>query len=288
MSRPRPSPPARLLYEPLLRAGLAEDLGTAGDLTTDAIVDVGATAHAAIVARADGIAAGVAIAGETFALLDPDVVATACVADGDAVMRGTVLATVAGPARAILTGERVALNLLGRMCGVATATARFVAAVGNHPARIVPTRKTTPGLRALERYAVRAGGGTDHRFGLADGVLIKDNHIAAAGGITAAVDRARHRVGHMVAIEVEVDTLDQLDEAVGLPITAVLLDNMTPDELAEAVARTPDGIVTEASGGITLETVPRVAATGVDLISVGWLTHSAPALDVGLDVVAPA
>ena len=280
------SPPARLLYEPLLRAALAEDLGTAGDLTTDAIIDAGATARAAIVARRDGVAAGVGIAGETFALLDPDVTVGTCVPDGDHVRHGTVLATVAGPARAILTGERVALNLLGRLCGIATATAMFVTAVGDHHARIVPTRKTTPGLRMLERYAVRAGGGADHRFGLADGVLIKDNHIAAAGGITAAVDRARRRVGHMVAIEVEVDTLDQLDEAVALPITAVLLDNMTPDTLAEAVARTPDGIVTEASGGITLETVPRVAAAGVDLISVGWLTHSAPALDIGLDITA--
>lgn len=287
MSRRRTlSRPARLLYEPLLRAALAEDLGTAGDLTTDAIIDAGATARAAIVARHDGVVAGVGIAGETFALLDPDVTVRACVPDGDDVGRGTVLATVAGPARAILTGERVALNMLGRLCGIATATATFVAAVGDHRARIVPTRKTTPGLRVLERYAVRAGGGADHRFGLADGVLIKDNHIAAAGGITAAVDRARRRVGHMVAIEVEVDTLDQLDEAVALPIAAVLLDNMTPDTLAEAVARTPDGIVTEASGGITLETVPRVAAAGVDLISVGWLTHSAPALDVGLDITA--
>ena len=287
MSRRRAlSPPARLLYEPLLRAALAEDLGTAGDLTTDAIIDPGATARAEIVARRDGVAAGIGIAGETFALLDPDVTVRAGVPDGDDVGPGTVLATVAGPARAILTGERVALNVLGSLCGIATATATFVAAVGDHPARIVPTRKTTPGLRMLERYAVRAGGGADHRFGLADGVLIKDNHIAAAGGITAAVDRARRRVGHMVAIEVEVDTLDQLDEAVALPIAAVLLDNMTPDALAEAVARTPDNIVTEASGGITLETVPRVAAAGVDLISVGWLTHSAPALDVGLDVAA--
>jgi nicotinate-nucleotide pyrophosphorylase (carboxylating) len=152
----------------------------------------------------------------------------------------------------------------------------------------VPTRKTTPGLRALERSAVRAGGGADHRFGLADGVLIKDNHIAVAGGITAAVDRVRRRAGHMVVVEVEVDTLAQLDEAVALPVDAVLLDNMTLDELAEAVARTPDGIVTEASGGVTLETVPQVAATGVDLISVGWLTHSAPALDVGLDFTVSA
>lgn len=283
MSGPGAAPLLPLLYEPLLLAALAEDLGTAGDLTTDAVVAPDATADAAIVARDAGTAAGVGIATAAFRLLDPGVVVTCCVADGDAVTPRTVLATVTGPARAILTAERVALNLLGRLCGVATATARFVAAVGGHPARIVPTRKTTPGLRALERFAVRAGGGADHRFGLSDGVLVKDNHIAVAGGITAAVEQVRRRAGHMVVVEVEVDTLAQLDEAVALPIDAVLLDNMTTDALAEAVARTPDGIVTEASGGVTLETVPQVAASGVDLISVGWLTHSAPALDVGLD-----
>jgi nicotinate-nucleotide pyrophosphorylase (carboxylating) len=279
-----PLPP--LLYEPLLRAALLEDLGTAGDLTSDAIVGRDTVIEAAIVARDAGTVAGVEIATDAFRMLDPDIVVTCCVDDGDTVGGGAVLARVSGPARGILSAERVALNLLGRMCGIATATASYVAAVGVHPTRIVPTRKTTPGLRALERHAVRAGGGADHRFGLADGILIKDNHVAVAGGITTAVEWARHRAGHMVAIEVEVDTLAQLDEAVGLPIDAVLLDNMTIDELAEAVARTPDGIVTEASGGITLDTVAQVAATGVDLISVGWLTHSAPALDVGLDITA--
>ncbi|HSJ43382.1 MAG TPA: carboxylating nicotinate-nucleotide diphosphorylase [Euzebyales bacterium] len=288
MSARRAAPLPPLLYESLLRAALAEDLGTAGDLTTDAIVDPDATASAAIVARSGGTAAGVGIATAGFHLLDPGVVVTCRAADGDAVGPGTVLATVTGPARAILTAERVVLNLLGRLCGIATATARFVAAVGDHPARIVPTRKTTPGLRVLERSAVRAGGGADHRFGLADGVLIKDNHIAVAGSITEAVERVRRRVGHMVFVEVEVDTVAQLDEAVASTIDAVLLDNMTTDELAEAVARTPDGIVTEASGGVTLESVPQIAATGVHLISVGWLTHSAPALDVGLDVTASA
>lgn len=282
------APLSPLLYEPLLQSALAEDLGTAGDLTTDAVVDVDMTAEATIVARTGGTTAGVGAATSAFRLLDPGVVVTRCAADGDVVGPGAVLATVAGPARAILTAERVALNLLGRLCGIATATARFVAAVGDHPARIVPTRKTTPGLRALERAAVRAGGGADHRFGLADGVLIKDNHIAVAGSVTAAVARVRRRVGHMVVVEVEVDTLAQLDEAVRLPIDAVLLDNMTTDELADAVARTPEGIVTEASGRVTLESVPQVAATGVDLISVGWLTHSAPALDVGLDLTATA
>lgn len=280
------TPPLRLLYEPLLRAALAEDLGTAGDLTTDAIVAATATADAEIVARTAGRVAGLTVATTTFGLLDPAVTVEHCVPDGAPVAAGTVLANVRGAARAILTGERVALNVLGRLCGIATATALLVDAVGDHPARIVPTRKTTPGLRLLERYAVRAGGGVDHRFGLDDGVLIKDNHIAVAGSITTAVDRARRRVGHMVKVEVEVDTLDQLGEAADLAIDAVLLDNMTPAELAAAVARTPDRIVTEASGGVTLDSVPAIAATGVDLISTGWITHSAPALDVGMDFAA--
>lgn len=288
MSELSPTPPQRLLYEPLLRAALAEDLGTAGDLTTDAIVAATATADAAIVARTSGRAAGLTVATTTFGLLDGTVAVEHCVPDGAVVAAGTVLAYVRGSARAILTGERVALNVLGRLCGIATATALLVEAVGDHPARIVPTRKTTPGLRLLERYAVRAGGGVDHRFGLDDGALIKDNHIAVAGSITAAVERARRRVGHMVKIEVEVDTLAQLDEAAGLAIDAVLLDNMAPDTLAEAVRRVPAGIVTEASGGVTLDSVPAIAATGVDLISTGWVTHSAPALDVGMDFTASA
>ncbi|MBW3605843.1 MAG: carboxylating nicotinate-nucleotide diphosphorylase [Actinobacteria bacterium] len=270
-------------YEPVLRAALLEDLGTAGDLTTDAVVGSDAMAEGALVARTAGRAAGIDIATATFALLDPDVTVDVEVADGDDVDPGEVLATVRGRARSILTGERVALNVLGHLSGVATTTAQLVAAASGHRARIVPTRKTLPGLRALQRYAVRVGGGVDHRFGLDDGVLIKDNHIAVAGGVTAAVERARARIGHMVKVEVEVDTLAQLDEAVGQPIDAVLLDNMPTATLAEAVQRTPGHIVTEASGGITPETAPAVAATGVDLISVGWLTHSARALDVGLD-----
>jgi nicotinate-nucleotide pyrophosphorylase (carboxylating) len=277
------TPPRPLHYEPLLRAALAEDLGDAGDLTTDAIVAADATASAAVVARASGRIAGVGISTAAFTLLDPAVTVTVAVEDGTDVAAGTVLATVQGPARALLSAERVALNLLGRMCGVATATASLVAAVAGHPARIAPTRKTTPGLRGLERYAVRAGGGADHRFGLFDGVLIKDNHIVAAGGITPAVERARSQVGHMVKVEVEVDTLEQLDEAVKLDIDAVLLDNMTTVDLATAVARVPEPIITEASGGIDLRTAAAVAATGVDLISAGWITHSAPALDVALD-----
>lgn len=283
MSRPTPLRPVQ--YLDVLRTALVEDLGTAGDLTTDAIVGAAATAEAALVARRPGRVAGVDVAAATFALIDPAVEVTPGVADGDDVAAGRALATVRGPARAVLTGERVALNVLGRLCGIATATAELVAAVGDHPARITATRKTTPGLRALERYAVRVGGGVDHRFGLDDGVLIKDNHLAIAGGITPAVRRARARAGHMVRIEVEVDTLEQLDEALALEVDAVLLDNMAPDALAEAVRRVDGRATTEASGGITGDTVAAVAASGVDLISVGWLTHSAPALDVGLDVV---
>ena len=275
-----------LQYEPLLRDALSEDLGTAGDLTTDAVVDPGATAHGALVARAAGRVAGVDIAAAAFGVLDPGAAITVLVDDGTDVDAGTTLATVAGSARALLSAERVALNLLGRLCGVATATAALVAATAGHRARIVPTRKTTPGLRALERYAVRAGGGADHRFGLGDGVLIKDNHIVVAGGITPAVARARDRVGHMVRIEVEVDTLDQLDEVLALGVDAVLLDNMTLDRLRDAVARVDGAMVTEASGGVVPTTVRAVAATGVDLISTGWMTHSAPALDVGLDFTA--
>ena len=279
--------PHRLQWEPLLRAALSEDLGTAGDLTTAAVVAPDAIARAAVVARRPGRVAGIDIATASFTLLDPRVQVAVVTGDGDDAAGGDVLATVLGPAHALLTGERVALNLLGRLCGIATATANLVAAVTDHRARIVPTRKTTPGLRALERYAVRAGGGVDHRFGLHDGILIKDNHIQVAGGITEAVRRARGHAGHMVKVEVEVDTLDQLDEVLGLDVDAVLLDNMAPPVLRDAVARVDGALVTEASGGIDPATVTAVAATGVDLISTGWITHSAPALDVALEV-APA
>jgi nicotinate-nucleotide pyrophosphorylase (carboxylating) len=277
------TPPHPLQYEPLLRAALLEDLGTAGDLTTDAIVTPGTTASGTIVARAPGRVAGVGIACAAFTLLDQDVEVSIAVDDGTTVERGTVLATVTGPARALLSAERVALNLLGRLCGIATATAALTAAVAGHRARIVPTRKTTPGLRTLERYAVRAGGGADHRFGVHDGILIKDNHLLVAGDIATAVKRAREHAGHMVKIQVEVDTLDQLDAALAVGVDAILLDNMPPATLAEAVDRVDGAAVTEASGGIDPTTVAAVAATGVDVISSGWITHSAPALDVALD-----
>lgn len=276
--------PHPLLYEELLRRALLEDLGRAGDLTTDAIIPAEMQASARIVARDAGCVAGMGIAGAAFTLLDPRVSVEIAVPEGAWVNGGTTLARVAGPARTILTAERTALNLLGRLCGIATATRGIVDAVAGHRAQVVCTRKTTPGLRALEKYAVRAGGGANHRFGLDDAVLIKDNHIALAGGIGPALARVRGAVGHMVKVEVEVDTLAQLDEALALGVDALLLDNMPRDLLAEAVGRVAGRAITEASGGITPATAAALASTGVDLLSVGWLTHSAPALDLGLDV----
>ena len=278
----------RLLWEPIVRAALVEDLGRAGDITTDAIVPAGRTATAYVVARADGVVAGVEPSLAAFTLYDPTVRVDAHVGDGACVRRGDRIATIDGPARALLTAERTCLNLLGHLSGIATATRHVVAAAAPHGAAIVDTRKTTPGLRALEKAAVRAGGGANHRFGLDDAVLIKDNHIAVAGGITAAVQAARTHAGHLVKIEVEVDSLAQLDEALGLPVDVVLLDNFTPDALHEAVRRVrakahARPILTEASGGIRPDDVAAVAAAGVDLISMGWLTHSAPNLDVALD-----
>lgn len=276
-----------LLYEDVVRRALAEDLGLAGDVTSDAVLDAELRAEAVVVARAAGRLAGLLPAMAAFRLLDPAVEVEAHRADGEDVAAGDVLATVRGAARAILGAERTALNLLGHLCGVATATRTLVAAAAPHGARVVCTRKTTPGLRALEKYAVRAGGGSNHRFGLDDAVLVKDNHRALAGGLRNAVERARRGVGHMVKIEVEVDSLAQLEEALGLPVDAVLLDNMDLDTLAEAVRRVraaPRRVLTEASGGITPATAAAVAATGVDMLSAGWLTHSAPALDVALDI----
>ena len=284
-------PPFPITYEPLLLRALEEDLGRAGDLTTDAVVPPGATARAALVARQAGRIAGLPMAARVFSLLDPGTHTEILLPDGGDAEADQVLARVSGAARAILTGERTALNLLGHLSGIATATRDLAAAVGDHPARIVCTRKTTLGLRALEKYAVLAGGGGNHRFGLDDAVLIKDNHRVLAGGVTAAVERARRRAGHLVKVEVEVDTLAELAEALSAGVDAVLLDNMDPSTLAEAVlrcrehaARGGGRVVTEASGGITPQTVRQVAASGVDLISVGWITHSAPALDVALDV----
>lgn len=277
------TPLPRVMLEPLVRMALLEDLGRAGDLTTDAIVPPDAHASMALMARQHGVVAGLELAVLAFGLIDPAVAVETRVPDGGIVLPGTVIALVRGPARGVLTAERTALNFLSHLSGIATATRSVVEAVRDYPTRIVCTRKTTPGLRAVEKYAVRAGGGSNHRFGLDDAVLIKDNHVAIAGGVRQAIERARASVGHLVKIEVEVDTLEQLREAMAVGVDAVLLDNMSPAMLAEGVAIVAGRAVTEASGRISPETAPAVAASGVDLISIGWLTHSVPVLDIGLD-----
>ncbi len=282
---PPPAPLDRLLWEPLLRAALAEDLGRAGDLTTDAIVPAALTARARLVARKAGRIAGLPMALAVFDLLAPGFTVRVERAEGSDVEAGTTLALISGPARALLTGERTALNLLGHLSGIATATRAAVAATAGTRAQVVCTRKTTLTLRALEKYAVRVGGGRNHRFGLDDAILIKDNHRVIAGGVTAAIERARGYAGHLVKIEVEVESLAQLDAALAAGVDVVMLDNMGLEEMAAAVARVAGRALTEASGGITPDGVAAVAATGVDLISLGWLTHSAPNLDVALDVV---
>jgi nicotinate-nucleotide pyrophosphorylase (carboxylating) len=274
----------RLLYEDIVRAAIREDLGAAGDLTTDAIVTPEHRSPGTLVARAAGRLSGVEPAILAFALLDPGIAVSGCLSDGQDVETGMVIARLDGSTRALLTAERTALNLLGHLSGVATVTRGIVRAVANWPARIVCTRKTTPGLRALEKAAVRHGGGSNHRFGLDDAVLIKDNHLAVAGSVREAVERVRRSVGHMVKVELEVDTLDQLEEALAIGVDAVLLDNMDVETLSAAVRMARGRALTEASGGITPATAPQVAATGVDMISIGWLTHSAPSLDVALDV----
>lgn len=277
------NPLSPLLYEPLVRMALLEDLGRAGDITTDAIVPAEQRASLKLRARQHGVIAGLDVARCAFRVVSPDVRMEIVRPDGSPVAPGDAIATISGPARALLTGERVTLNFLCRLSGVASATASLVSAVKRTKAQIVCTRKTTPGLRALEKYAVRAGGGGNHRFGLDDAVLIKDNHIAIAGGIKAAITRAKAHAGHLVKIEVEVDTLAQLEQALTLGVDAVLLDNMTPAELETAVGMISGKAISEASGRITVETAPAIAAAGVDLISVGWITHSSAALDIGLD-----
>ena len=281
----RPAPPPTAAVDEILRRALHEDLGEAGDLTSAALVDHDTRFEGRIVARSPGTIAGLDAGLRVFGLLDGRVDVKTLSADGEAVGAATVLAEVTGSARSILTGERTCLNLLGHLSGIATATRDLVEAVAGTGARVADTRKTTPGLRALEKYAVRCGGGVNHRFGLGDAVMIKDNHIAASSSIADAVARARAAVGHTVVVEVEVDHVDQVDEAVAAGADVILLDNMTPDELREAVGRVEGRAVTEASGSITMSTAAEIAATGVDVISVGWITHSAPRLDVALDVL---
>lgn len=273
-----------ILYEDLVRRALAEDLGRAGDLTSDACLPPDLQGEAKVVVRRAGRIAGLDASLAAFRILDPAAETVAHRRDGEDAEAGAVIATVRGPARVLLSAERTALNLLGRLCGIATVTRDLVAVVAPHGAQVVCTRKTTPGLRALEKYAVRCGGGANHRFGLDDAVLIKDNHRALAGGLTPAVERARRHVGHLVKIEVEVDSLEQLREALDLGVDVVLLDNMSLDMLRAAVEMAKGKAITEASGGIRPDTAAAIAATGVDLLSVGWLTHSAAALDVALDI----
>ncbi len=272
-----------ILVEQAVAAALAEDLGLAGDITTEATIPPQATARGVFAARKPGVVAGLAVAAAAFRRLDPAVRMDVRVPDGSRIDAKAVVARVSGNARALLTAERVALNFLGRMSGIATLTRAYVDRIAGTKAEIIDTRKTTPGLRAFEKYAVRAGGGMNHRVGLFDAVLIKDNHIVVAGGVGPAIEAARARAGHMVKIEIEVDTLEQLDEVLTHRIDAVLLDNMTPDQLREAVRRVAGRVITEASGGVSLDTVRAIAEAGVDLISVGALTHSAPVLDLGLD-----
>ncbi|MCP3964621.1 MAG: carboxylating nicotinate-nucleotide diphosphorylase [bacterium] len=289
-SHPPSSPVPRLypvIYERLVRDALTEDLGRAGDLTTDAIVPPDLRATGRIRARRAGRVAGLDVALTAFRILDPAVEWEVHAGDGSDVEAGATLAVVRGLARELLSAERTALNLLGRLCGIATTTRDLVRAVAESGARVACTRKTTPLLRALEKYAVRVGGGSNHRYGLDDAVLIKDNHRELAGGAAAAVERARRHAGHLVKIEVEVDGLEELEELFELGVDAVLLDNMDPETLRRAVGIVAGRAITEASGGITPETAAFVAASGVDLLSVGWLTHSAPVLDVGFDLDPP-
>jgi nicotinate-nucleotide pyrophosphorylase (carboxylating) len=276
-------PLPQIMVEPQVRAALLEDLGRAGDLTTDTIVPASARTRCALMARQPGVVAGLDYAMTAFRLIDPAIEVQVERPDGTRLQPGDLIATVNGPARGVLTAERVALNFLCHLSGVASATRSIADAIVGTKARVCCIRKTMPGLRAAQKYAVRVGGGSNHRFGLDDAVLIKDNHIAIAGGVRTAIERARAGVGHLVKIEVEVDTLAQLEEALSLRVDAVLLDNMGPDMLRQAVAMVDGRAITEASGRIRVETAPAIAAAGVDLLSVGWLTHSAPALDIGLD-----
>lgn len=272
------------LVNPAVNAALREDLGLAGDITTQACIPASKIVNGSIKARSNGVIAGIDLARAAFektgvsGCIDVNRLDGAVVAPGDCVINLT------GSAQAILTAERVALNYLGHLSGIATATNNLVTAVEGTKARIACTRKTTPGLRAFEKHAVRAGGGINHRFGLFDAVMIKDNHIVAAGGIRAALEAVRRRVGHTVKIEIEVDTLDQLDDALAGGPDIILLDNMKPDALHQAVQKINGRAIVEASGNVTVATVRAIAETGVDVISSGWITHSAPTLDLGLDL----
>jgi nicotinate-nucleotide pyrophosphorylase (carboxylating) len=270
-------------YVEIVGRALSEDLGVIGDITSEACIPETAESDAVFVGRADGVVAGLEVAAYVFEALDPSLSFTPMLADGDQVASGDRIARVSGRTRSILSGERTALNLLGRMSGVATATSVLVQAVSGTGVRISDTRKTMPGLRAIDKHAVRVGGGMNHRFGLYDAILIKDNHLAAIGDIPAAVAAARASVGLGVVIEIEVENLDQLARVIETDADRVLLDNMGPELLGQAVDMVGGRLTTEASGGVTVDNVRLLAETGVDIISVGWMTHSAPQLDIALD-----
>ena len=275
-----------LLVEQAVRAGLLEDLGRAGDITTDAVIPKGARAVCTLVSRENGVVAGLDFARTAFALIDPEIHFNVKIPDAARVAAGGVIAEIAGPAAGILTAERVALNFLGPLSGIASATRGIADAIAHTKARITCTRKTTPGLRFAQKYAVRCGGGANHRFGLDDAILIKDNHIAIAGGIIPALRAAKVSAGHLVKIEIEVETLAELADAMAEGVDAVLLDNMDLATLREAVNMIGGRAIAEASGRISPQTAPGIAETGVDLLSAGWLTHSAKVLDIGLDFSA--
>lgn len=283
-----PAPLPQLTIDALVRMALEEDLGRAGDITSNATVPAETRARVVISVRDEGRIAGMDLAEAAFRLVDPTLSIRRLKPEGADVRKGDDVMEIEGRARSILTAERVALNFMGRMSGIATLTLKMARATGNHKARIAATRKTTPGLRTVEKYAVMVGGGIPHRYGLDDAVLIKDNHIAMAGGVKTAIRNARQSVGHTVKIEVEVDTLDQLAEVLQEGADIVMLDNMSLDDMKKAVDMVAGRAVVEASGGVTLDRIPAIAATGVDLISSGAITHSVPNFDVGLDYKAAA
>jgi nicotinate-nucleotide pyrophosphorylase (carboxylating) len=276
-----------LAIDEAVQRALNEDLGRAGDITSIATIPEATQAHAVLIARQSGVIAGLPLAVAVFQKLSPDINIQAHFRDGGTVAAGVHVLTISGPARAVLAGERTALNFVGRLSGIATLTSDHVRHTAGTKLRICCTRKTTPGLRALEKYAVRCGGGFNHRFGLDDAILIKDNHVAVAGGVRPVLQRARAHVGHLVKIEIEVDTMAQLREVLDTGLAdVVLLDNMDIATLAEAVKLANGRVVLEASGGVTLESIAKIAKTGVDYVSSGALTHSAPNFDVALDIDA--
>lgn len=279
------TPLPNLIIEPLVRMALAEDLGRSGDITTNSVIPAETRARVVIAAREEGRIAGLDLAEAAFRIVDAALHIKRLKPEGSDVKKGEAVMEIEGSARSILTAERVALNFMGRLSGIATLTLKMVRAAGNHKARIAATRKTTPGLRSIEKYAVQVGGGIPHRYGLDDAVMIKDNHIAMAGGIRAALRNAKDNISHTVKIEIEVDNLEQLEEVLAEGADIIMLDNMDIADMTAAVSRIGGRAVVEASGGVTLGRIPEIAATGVDLISSGAITHSAPNFDLGLDFV---